>query len=35
MNCKPVQVGGEGKQVGGDGRIHFTLAEVLVQPRPL
>lgn len=35
MNCKPVQVGGEGRQVGGDGQIHFTLAEVfLCSPGP-
>ena len=28
MNCKPVQVGGEGRRVGGDGQIDFILAEV-------
>lgn len=30
MNCKPVQVGGEGRRVGGDGQIYFTLAEVFL-----
>ena len=35
MNCKPVQVGGEGKQMGGGGQIYFTLAEVfLCSPGP-
>lgn len=30
MNCKPVQVGGEGRRVGGDGQIYFILAEVFL-----
>ena len=30
MNCKPVQVGREGRQVGGDGQIYFILAEVFL-----
>lgn len=35
MNCKPVQVGGEGRQVGGLGQIYFILAEVfLCSPVP-
>lgn len=36
MNCKPVQVGGEGRGLGGDGQIYFILAEVfLCNPSPL
>lgn len=36
MNCKPVQVGGEGRGLGGDGQIYFILAEVfLCSPSPL
>ena len=35
MNCKPVQAGGEGRQVGGDGQIYFILAEdFLCSPGP-
>lgn len=35
MNCKPVQVGGEGRRVGGDGQIYFILAEAfLCSPVP-
>lgn len=30
MNCKPVQVGGEGRGPGGDGQIYFILAEVFL-----
>lgn len=35
MNCKPVQVGGEGRRRGGDGQIYFILAEAfLCSPVP-
>lgn len=35
MNCKPVQVGREGRRVGGGRQIYFILAEVfLCSPGP-
>lgn len=30
MNCEPVQVGERAGELGGDGQIHFILAEAFV-----